>query len=84
MSTKDWPPGCDSWGPADQPLARRGSVVMVGHGDIAAWVPRFGQPSSYSLTHAELTAEVRRRRRDGWQHWEIAARFDFGTATRAA
>jgi hypothetical protein len=41
---------------------------------------RFGEPSSYSLSPAELTAEVRRRRRDGWQHWEIAARFDFWRA----
>jgi hypothetical protein len=41
---------------------------------------RFGQPSNYSLTRDELTAEVRRRRRDGWQHWEIRARFDFWRA----
>jgi hypothetical protein len=47
-------------------------------------VQRFGHPSSYSLTPAELTHEVRRRRREGWQHWEINARFDFGTGTHAA
>jgi hypothetical protein len=41
---------------------------------------RLGQPSNYSLTRDELTAEVRRRRRDGWQHWEIRARFDFWRA----
>jgi len=39
---------------------------------------RFGRPSSFGLTYAELTAEVRRRRRDGWQSWEVRARFDFG------
>lgn len=38
---------------------------------------RFGQPSSYSLSSRELAAEIRRRRRDGWQSWEIRARFDF-------
>jgi hypothetical protein len=54
---------------------------MVGHGGE---VHRFGQPSNYSLSPAELTAEVRRRRRDGWQGWEIRARFDFGTVTHAA
>jgi hypothetical protein len=41
---------------------------------------RFGQPSNFSLTRGELTAEVRRRRRDGWQGWEIRARFDFWRA----
>jgi hypothetical protein len=56
---------------------------MVGHGGIGVEVPRFSQPSTYSLTHAELTAEVRRRRREGWQGWEIRARFDFGTAADA-
>jgi hypothetical protein len=38
---------------------------------------RFGQPSSYSLSSRELAAEIRRRRREGWQSWEIRARFDF-------
>jgi hypothetical protein len=57
---------------------------MVSHGLDVAGDPRFGQPSSYSLTHAELTAEVRQRRREGWQGWEIRARFDFGTAADAA
>jgi hypothetical protein len=47
-------------------------------------LPRFGQPSSYSLTVPELAAHIRELRRAGWQHWEIAARFDFGTVTRAA
>jgi hypothetical protein len=57
---------------------------MVGHGADVAGEHRFGRPSSFSLTHAELTAEVRRRRRDGWMGWEIRARFDFGTVSRAA
>jgi hypothetical protein len=51
---------------------------MVGHDAV------FGQPSTYSLTPAELTAEVRRRRREGWQGWEIRARFDFGAFADAA
>jgi hypothetical protein len=47
-------------------------------------VPRTCQPSSYSLTHAELAAHIRDLRRSGWQCWEISVRFDFGTVTRAA
>jgi hypothetical protein len=74
MTRKDRPPGGDSRGPEDQSPPRRRSVVIVGHGADAG---RFGQPSNYSLSPAELTAEVRRRRRDGWQHWEINTRFTF-------
>jgi hypothetical protein len=36
---------------------------------------RFGQPSSFGLTRHELTAEIRRCRRAGWQTWEIRVRF---------
>jgi hypothetical protein len=57
---------------------------MVANHVGTAGDPRFGQPSTYSLTHTELTAEVRRRRREGWQGWEIRARFHFGTAADAA
>jgi hypothetical protein len=42
--------------------------------------PLFGQPSTYSLTRAELVAHVRALRRSGWQSWEINARFDLGSA----
>jgi hypothetical protein len=38
-------------------------------------VSRFGQPSSYSLSHAELSAHIRDLRRQGWQGWEINCRF---------
>jgi hypothetical protein len=78
------PPSCDSQGPEDTRLGGGESLAIVANHAGGALARRFGQPSSYSLTHAELTAEVRRRRRDGWQGWEIRARFDFGTSTRAA
>ena len=81
MTGKDRPPGGNSRGPEDTRAATGGSPVIVSHGRDGR---RFGQPSSYSLTHAELTAEVRRRRRDGWQGWEIRARFDFTAVTHAA
>ena len=48
------------------------------------WHARFGQPSSYSLTHAELAAHVRTLRQSGWQSWEIRQRFDFGMTRHAA
>jgi hypothetical protein len=41
---------------------------------------RFGQPSNYSLDPVTLATHVRGLRRDGWQSWEIRARFDFGAA----
>jgi hypothetical protein len=36
---------------------------------------RFGEPSSYSLTAAELARHVRQLRRGGWLAWEVRARF---------
>ena len=84
MTGKDRPPGGDSRGPEDTSPAGRGSTVMEGHDADVVGMHCFGQPSSYSLTRAELTAEVRRRRREGWQGWEIRARFDFGTVAHAA
>lgn len=42
---------------------------------VARW---FGQPSTYSLSPHELAAHVRQLRRQGWQPWEVRARFDFG------
>jgi hypothetical protein len=78
---KDRPPGCDSWGPGNDAPGAATVAVIVGH---QRDIHRFGQPSTFSLSPAELTAEVRRQRRDGWQGWEIRARFDFGTVTHAA
>jgi hypothetical protein len=40
----------------------------------------FYAPSTYSLTAAELAAHIRHLRRQGWQSWEIRARFDFTEA----
>jgi hypothetical protein len=40
----------------------------------------FDGPSTYSLTAAELAAHIRQLRRQGWQSWEIRARFDFTEA----
>ncbi len=40
-------------------------------------VPIVGQPSSYSLSAADLARHIRQLRRHGWQHWEIRARFEF-------
>jgi len=42
------------------------------------------QPSTYSLSAPELARHIRHLRRQGWQSWEINARFDFGTVTHAA
>jgi hypothetical protein len=81
MTREDRGPGRRLPGPRNDAPAAATVAVMVGHGGE---VHRFGQPSNYSLSPAELTAEVRRRRRDGWQGWEIRARFDFGTVTHAA
>jgi hypothetical protein len=41
---------------------------------------RFGLPSDYGLTAAELPAHVRQLRRSGWQSWEIRVRFDYREA----
>lgn len=85
MTGKDRPPGGDSRGPeAITSGADATGISMLPQAGEIDRLRRFGQPSSYSLSPAELTAEVRRRRRDGWQGWEIRARFDFGTVTRAA
>jgi hypothetical protein len=43
-------------------------------------VTRFGRPSNYSLPAWELARHIRQLRRQGWQHWEIRARFDFRSA----
>ena len=40
----------------------------------------FGRPSNFSLSRAELVNHVRQLRRAGWQHWEVAVRFDLGRA----
>jgi hypothetical protein len=38
---------------------------------------RFGEPNSYSLPPWELARHVRRLRHEGWQSWEIRARFTY-------
>jgi hypothetical protein len=48
---------------------------MVPHGHVRRW-----QPSSYSLTRRELSRHIRELRRQGWQSWEIRARFDYWSA----
>jgi hypothetical protein len=46
----------------------------------AELLERFGPPSCYSLTAAELARHVRQLRRSGWQRWEVRARFEFWSA----
>jgi hypothetical protein len=41
--------------------------------------PPFGQPSTYSLDQVTLARHIRELRRQGWQGWEIRARF-YGAA----
>ncbi len=78
MTYKNRPRGGNSPGPEDIGGGNQPDVVsMLPHRDDDPPGRRFGRPSSYSLTHAELAAEVRRRRREGWQPWEVRARFDF-------
>jgi len=78
VTRKDRGPGRRFPGPRENDSPAAATVaVIVGHGDDA---DRFGQPSNFGLSPAELTAEVRRRRREGWQSWEIRARFDFWRA----
>lgn len=36
---------------------------------------RYGPPSYFGLSPAELAAEVRRCRRSGWMRWECRVRF---------
>jgi hypothetical protein len=36
---------------------------------------RFGEPSSYSLSAAELARHIRQLHRRGWQEWELHVRF---------
>lgn len=43
-------------------------------GQVIAF-PRYGEPSTFGLSAAELAAEVRRCRRAGWFRWELRSRF---------
>jgi hypothetical protein len=52
----------------DSQSLRHGAVNVV---DLAAW-----QPSTYSLSPWELAQHIRHLRHEGWQSWEIRARFD--------
>jgi hypothetical protein len=53
------------------------------HDPLEAAVPRSGQPSTYSLPVRDLARHIRTLRRDGWQSWEIRARFDYGVTDAA-
>jgi hypothetical protein len=65
--------------PAAARLRRLRDRGYLSHSDLGE--PRqFGQPSSYSLSRAELARHVRQLRRSGWQSWEVAVRFDFWPA----
>jgi hypothetical protein len=67
----------DNAGPGERP----GVDCMVTDGAVIhPLTQRFGQPSNYSLDPVTLATHVRGLRRDGWQSWEIRARFDFGAA----
>jgi hypothetical protein len=58
---------------------RQDVACIVTDADGITWLRRLAwPPSSYGLTHAQLAAHVRQLRREGWQSWEIRARFDFG------
>lgn len=39
------------------------------------------QRQTYHLTRAEMVAEIRRLRADGWRDWEIGERFDLSVLT---
>ena len=80
MTRKDRGPGRQLPGPRNDSPAAATVIAMVGHDADAASLRRLiGPPSSYGMTHAQLAAHVRQLRREGWQSWEIRARFDFGT-----
>jgi hypothetical protein len=55
-----------------------------GHRDPLDALAAQPQASDYSLPAVELAAHVRQLRRDGWQGWEVRARFGFGMVTDAA
>lgn len=55
--------------------AHRMPPIACGHRDPIVCLARPDRPSTYSLTRLELYQEVQRRIEDGWQAWEIEARF---------
>jgi hypothetical protein len=71
----DRPPRRQSGGPLGPPLT---TVALPPPNDQApaCIVARRWRPSTYSLSPGELAAHIRWLRRQGWQGWEIRARFD--------
>ena len=67
-------------GDGSRTSATKSFSMMPCRRDDAA-VPRFGQPSTYSLTRRELSRHIRELRRAGWQSWEVRARFDYWPAS---
>ena len=53
----------------------RAGLRAVEAGPEISYLAQFGVPSNYSLSRGELAAHIRQLRRDGWQGWEIRARF---------
>jgi hypothetical protein len=62
---------------ARQPARRRTPAPSPSDASVTD-LRRFGQPSTYSLSSWELARHVRQLRREGWQSWELKARFTFG------
>ncbi|WP_160330464.1 hypothetical protein [Sphaerimonospora mesophila] len=50
--------------------------LPCGHRDPLDCLASAGGPSTFGLTRLELYLEVQRRIRDGWQAWELEARFE--------
>jgi hypothetical protein len=64
------------------PPSRRPSSTCIVNDDLTsrrarrnADRTRFGPPSDYSLSVAELAAHMRQLQRRGWLRWEIRTRF---------
>jgi hypothetical protein len=69
------PPRADACAPSVPRWADVDSGRWAGTTPYAA-AAALDQPSTYSLTRNELRHEIAQLERDGWQQWEIEARFD--------
>jgi hypothetical protein len=63
--------------------AHRRNAATCRHARTCCDTGRFGEPSSYSLPRASLARHARQLRRQGWQRWELLARFDLRTGSDA-